>query len=277
MIATGACGGGGQESPAEEEQQGRPVLATDLFELEPGLAIVEMDHGGGGEFIVNLLSTGQEETVSTPGPIEFSGDQNGGNDAQAAFALAQKTGPVRISRAVNIPAEGEHVFDIKADGPWEIKVEQPRPSDAPETTSFSGEGDTATPFFRLSSGSKQVAVTNPLKENLEISLLDRDGNPVEPAFVDETDQTGAPSANVSTMVDIDEDGIYLFDIQTDGLWTIEIADGEEPADAGQPSSTQWGANMSTGSILLVLLINLVWFLILATIVWSRGPERKRTT
>lgn len=277
LIAAGACGGGGQDSPAEEEQQEGPVLATNLFELEPGLAIVEMDHRGEGDFVVNLLSMGQEETASTPGPIEFSGDQNGGNDAQAAFALAQKTGPVKISRAVNISAEGEHVFDIKADGPWEIEVEQPRPSDAPETTSLSGEGDTATPFFRLSSGSKQVAVTNPLKENLEISLLDRDGNTVEAAFVDETDQAGAPSANVSTTVDIDEDGIYLFDVQTDGLWTIEIADGEEPAVAGQPSSTEWGANISTGSILLVLLINLVWFLILAAIVWSRSPERKRST
>ncbi len=277
MIAAGACGGGEQDSSEEEERQGESILATDPFELEPGLAIVEMDHRGEGDFVVNLLSTGQEETAPAPGPIEFSGDQNGGNDAEASFALAQRTGPADISRAVNIPDGGEHVFGVKADGPWEIKVEQPRPSDAPETTSFSGEGATATPFFRLSSGSKQVTVTNPLKENLEISLLDRDGNAVEPAFVDETDQTGAPSTDVSTTVDIDDDGIYLFDVQTEGLWTIEIADAEGPDAAGQPSSTKWGAEISTGSVLLVLLINLIWFLILATIVWSRGPEQKRPT
>jgi hypothetical protein len=278
VIAAGACGGGGQDSSAEEERQGGSVLATDIFELEPGLAIVEMDHRGEGDFVVNLLSTGQEETATTPGPIEFSGDQNGGNDVEASFALAQRTGPANISRALNIPDGGEHVFGVKADGAWEIKVEQPSPTDAPETTTFSGEGATATSFFRLSSGSKQVAVINPLKDNLEISLLDRDGNAVEAAFVDETDQTGGnPSANVSTSVDIDEDGIYLFDVQTEGLWTIEITDAEEPDDARQLSSTEWGAEISTGSVLLVLLINLIWFLILATIVWSRGPQQKRPT
>jgi hypothetical protein len=276
MIAAGACGGGGQDTSAEEEGQGGAVLATDPFELEPGLAIVEMDHRGEGDFVVDLLSMAQNETASTPGPIEFSGDQNGGNDAEASFPLAQKTGPAHISRAVTIPTGGGHVFGVKADGPWEIKVEQPRPSDAPETTTFSGEGATATPFFRLSSGSKQVAVNNPLKENLEISLLDRDGNAVEAAFVDETDRNGGnPAANISTAVDIDEDGIYLFDIQTEGLWTIEITDAEEPDDARQLSSMEWGVEISTGSVLLVLLINLIWLLILATIIWSRGPEQKR--
>ena len=272
VIAAGACGGGGgQDSSGEDEQKKAQLLATDAFELEPGLAIVEMGHQGGGDFGVNLLSARREETI--PMPIEFSGDQNGGNDAEAAFVLAEETGSVNVSRALNIPSGGEHVFEVKADGPWTIEVEQPRPSSAPRTTSFSGDGDTATPFFRLASGPKQVTTTNPLGENLEISLLDRDGNTVEPALVNETDQTGEdPSTDVSTTVDVEEDGIYLFNVQTDGLWTIDISDVEEP------SSTERNANIPAGSdILLVLLINLAWFVILAVAVWSRGPEQKRST
>ena len=277
MVLASACGGG-QDSSAEEQQEGRP-LATEPFELESGLAIVEMNHQGGGDFAVNLLSARQEEAVPRSEPIEFSGDQNGGDDTEPAVALAEKTGSVKVSKAVNVPIAGEHLLEVKADGPWEIKVEQPRPSSAPKTSSFSGNRDAATPFFRLSSGPKRVTTTNPLEENLEVSLLDRDGNPVKPAFVNETDQAGQnPSANVSTTVNIDEDGIYLFNVRTEGLWTIEIADVEEPGDTEQPGSVERGANVPTGSgILLALLINLVWFLILFVITWSRGLERKRST
>lgn len=277
VIAAGSCGSGGGQDPSGEEQQEGQLLATDAFELEPGLAIVEMEHQGEGDFGVNLLSARPEETALTP--IEFSGDQNGGNDAEAALALAEETGSVNVSRAVNIPNGGEHVFEVKADGPWRIEVEQPRPSSAPRTTSFSGYGDTATPFFLVSSGSKQVTTTNPLGENLEISLLDREGNVVEPALVNETDQAGEdPSTDVSTTVDVEEDGIYLFNVQTTGLWTIDVSDVEEPPGDEQPNSKEWNSNIPTSSdIFLVLLINLAWFLILVVAVWSRGPEHKRST
>ncbi len=278
MVVAGACSGDGQDSAAEEQQEGQP-LATEPFELEPGLAIVEMNHQGGGDFAVNLLSARQEEAAPTSEPIVFSGDQSGGENTEAAFALAKKTGPVNVSKAVNVPAAGEHLLEVKADGPWTIKVEQPRPSSAPETSSFSGNHDTATPFFRLSSGPKRVTTTNPREENLEISLLDKDGNAVKPAFVNETDQAGLdPSSNVSTTVDIDEDGIYLFNVRTDGLWTIQIEDVEESADAEQPGTVGWDTNTPTGSdILLAILINLVWFLILFIVTRSRDLERKRST
>ncbi len=277
VVAGGACGSG-QDSTAEEEQdQEGSLFATDPFALESGLAIVEMTHQGEGDFVVNLLSAKQEETVPKSQPMEFSGDPSEGEGTEAAFALAKGTGPANVSKAVHIPTAGEHVFDVKADGPWAIRVEQPHPSSAPETTSFSGEGDTVTSFFELSNGPKQVTMTNPLKTKLDISLLDKDGNKVGSALAHQTDQAERdPPTDVSTTVDIAEDGIYLFDIQTDGLWTIEIADVEEPGDTEQPSSVERGTNTPIApSILAVLLINLAWILVFAVAIRLRRLKRKR--
>src|SRR5215208_7355216 len=266
IAIAGAC------SSVEEQPPESQLFATDPFGLESGLAIVEMTHQGEGDFVVNLLSARQGEAAPVPGPIKFSGDQNGGDDIEAAFALAKETGSANISRAVHIPTAGEYVFDVKADGPWTIKVEQPRPSSAPKTTNFSGEGDAVTSFFELSNGSKQVTMSNPLETKLEISLLDKDGNAVGPALVDETDEAErSPSANISTTVNIDKDGIYLFDIQANGLWTIEVADVDE-----QTNSTEEGPSL-VPSILLALLVNLAWILIFVVVIRLRGLQRKRST
>ena len=61
-VAAGACGGGGQEDSAADEQvpESQP-FATDPFELEPGLAIATMTHYGEGDFVVTLLSTKSQE------------------------------------------------------------------------------------------------------------------------------------------------------------------------------------------------------------------------
>lgn len=223
VIIADACRGPG--SSVEEGQESQ-LFATDPFELEPGLAIVEMTHQGEGDFVVNLLPTGQEEPT-TPERIEFFGDQDGGSYAEAALALAEEIGSANTSRAVRIPTAGEHVFDVKASGPWTIQVEQPRPPSAPRPTRFSGDDDTATPFFQLSSGPKNVTVTNPIRGELKVSLLDIDGNEVQRIPEDETDQAeGNRPATVSSTVDITEDGIYLFDVQADNLWTIEVVDAE---------------------------------------------------
>lgn len=277
-IVAGACGSGGHGSDAEEHQE-RQLFVTDSFGLEPGLAIVQMSHQGEGDFIVHLLSARQEEAAATLEPVEFSGDQSSGNDKGAAFVLAHETGPVNISKGFNIPARGEHMFDVEADGPWTIKIEQPRPSSAPKTTNFSGYLDSVTPFFQLSNGLKRVTMTNPLETDLEVSLLDQDGNTVGPALVDETDPAERdPLADISTMVNVPEDGIYLFDVRAKGLWTIDVTDVEERADVEQPSSTEGGTNVWVGSrVLLALLINLAWLLILVVAVLLGGLGRFRST
>ncbi len=264
-VAAGACGGGGQEDSAADEQvpESQP-FATDPFELEPGLAIATMTHYGEGDFVVTLLSTNQEETERTSGPIEFSGgpndEPNDESNTEVAIALADETGPVQVSRAVNAPVEGRHVLDVKADGPWEIEIEQPRPSSAPKTTSFSGGDDAATPFFWLSGGSKTITMNTQGKGTSALSLLDKDGNAVSFSSVSEGNEQSDPSlpSTASATVDVPQDGIYLFDVRSDGLWKIEIAEGEQPVrdDAEPPRGTIMGGVPSETFVSALLGIGL---------------------
>ncbi len=175
LIANACRSGGGQGSATVEEKKVEEQLfTTSAFELQPGLTIVEMSHQGQGSFVVDLLPA-EREKISTPEQIEFSGRQDDGNNAKAVLTLANRTGPVDISRAVRIPDAGDHVFEVKADGPWTVEVDQPNPSDAPQMTSFSGDDDTATPFFQLTSGLKEVTTSSPAGGDLQVSLLDKDG------------------------------------------------------------------------------------------------------
>jgi hypothetical protein len=271
-VAAGACGGGGQEDSAADEQvpESQP-FATDPFELEPGLAIATMTHYGEGDFVVTLLSTNQEETERTSGPIELSGGPNDKpndeSNAEVAIALADETGPVQVSRAVNAPVEGRHVLDVKADGPWEIEIEQPRPSSAPKTTSFSGGDDAATPIFWLSGGLKTITMNTQGKGTSALSLLDKDGNAVSFSSVSEGNEQSDPRlpSTASATVDVPQDGIYLFDVRSDGLWKIEIAEGEQPdrADAEPPRGTIMGGVPSetfVGALLVIGLAMTVLFL-----------------
>lgn len=225
VVIVDACNGGQGSSGGAQDQESQ-LFVTKPFELQQGLAIVEMSHQGEEDFVVNLLPMGQEEPA-TPERIEFFGDQYSGSDAEEALALAQKKGAANISRAVSIPSAGKRVFDVKASGPWTLQVEQPRPSSAPPPTRFSGDDDTATPFFQLSSGPKNVTVTNPLRGTVKITLLDSDGNEVKRLLANKTDQNYQDKSNtVEETVDVPKDGIYLFDVQADSLWTVDIADAE---------------------------------------------------
>jgi hypothetical protein len=217
----------GHGSDTKEPPEGQP-FATDPVELETGLAIVEMTHQGEGDFAVDLLPAEGEETTASSERAEFFGDPDGASGAKSALALAkEKTGSVDASRAVAIPTTGRYVFDVKATGPWTVRVEQPRPSEAPEPTRFSGDDDTATPLFQLSSGLKQINVTSPTGGKLEISLLRADGSEVgQVVRADAGKSEGYPPATFSSKVDIQEPGIYLFDVQADNLWTIDISDAE---------------------------------------------------
>jgi hypothetical protein len=55
------------------------------------------------------------------------------------------------------------------------------------------------------------------ERNFIVSLLDRNGKDVEPVVANEV---GA--ANPSKAVRISNDDIYLFNVQADGPWTVEI-------------------------------------------------------
>ncbi len=97
-----------QQEPAVEEP--RPITlsgsgpqATRLFQLEPGLTVIDMVHQGDANFIVDLL------------------DENGAS--VAPMGLANEIGPFEGSRAVRVPDDGIYLFSVQANGPWTIDVE----------------------------------------------------------------------------------------------------------------------------------------------------------
>ncbi len=232
--------GEGSAVVEEEEVPVSRLSATDTFALEPGLAIARMTHQGEGSFVVNLLAVEQEDEADGTTEIEFSGDQSGGSGTAGAINLANQTGLANISKAEHIPASGRFMLDVVADGPWTIELEQPRPSTASETTSFSGEDVTATPFFLLPSGMKTLTMTSEGGgEDFDFSLLDENGKPEGFSRLDEErgqDAEGRPT--VSSTVEVQEEGIYLFDVREEGLWTIQITDGDRPAELGESSGIE---------------------------------------
>ncbi len=255
----------------EEEAQVSKLYATDTFALEPGLAIARMTHQGEGSFVVNLLAVEQEdEADGAPKKIEFSGDQSGGGGTAGAINLANRAGLANISKAEHIPASGRFMLDVVADGPWTIELEQPRPSSASETTSFSGEDVTATPFFWLPSGTKTLTmISEGGGGDFDFSLLGENGKPEGFSWLDEErGQDSSGRTTISSTVEVHEEGIYLFDVREEGLWTIQIADGDRPAEFGESSS-----GIEVLGVPLVLIIGaLVPVALALAILLAIGPK-----
>ena len=133
------------------------------------------------------------------------------------YAIANEIGAGQSSSALRIPRAGRHVLDVDADGPWSATVRQPRPADAPEKTSFSGDGNAATNLFSLSGGLKRVTATYEGRSNFIIFMLDSEGRETAYAMINEIG-----TGEYSTTVTVPEDGLYLFTVEADGPWTINI-------------------------------------------------------
>jgi len=161
-----------------------------------------MTHQGQGIFRVTLVL------------IEPSLNKQG---RRVGYGLADEWGKTSVSNAVSIAPTGRYILKVEADGPWEVTIEQPRPSSAPQKTSFSGSDDEVTPLFELSSGLKRVSMTHEGQGHFFVHLLDKEGRDVAWALGDEYGP-----AKISSTVTIPQDDIYLFMVEADGPWTIDV-------------------------------------------------------
>jgi hypothetical protein len=168
--------------------------ASHKFQLQQGLAIFKLTHNGSANFIVQLL------------------DSNG----KTIDYVVNEIGSFDGSKAEGIQNAGTYILDIQADGNWTVTIQQPRPTTAPSTTSFRGKGQVATQLFRMRSGLKTIKMTHDGTANFIVQILDNNGNAVD-YIVNEIGKFNGSKAE-----GIQNDGIYLFDIQADGNWTISI-------------------------------------------------------
>jgi hypothetical protein len=138
------------------------------------------------------------------------------NGAQVAGNLANETGSPEGSQAVETKA-GRHALNVQVDGPWTIKLEQPRTSSAPQTTRFSGDHKTATNLFELSRGPKRFEMTHRGSGKFNVHLLDKNGAKV-----------GGSLANAkglfkgSKSVRVPRDDVYLLQVEANGPWSIRV-------------------------------------------------------
>ena len=172
--------------------------ATRPFQLEDGLTVIEMRHQGNANFIVDLL------------------DENG--NSVAPMGVANVIGPFQGSMAVQIQRSGQYLLDVQNAGQWQIIVKQPRAASAPEKTSFSGNSAQATQLFELSGGLHRVEMTHQGDANFIVDLLDENGASVVPMGL--VNEIGPFEG--SRAMQVPDDGIYLFSVEANGPWTIQI-------------------------------------------------------
>jgi hypothetical protein len=144
-------------------------------------------------------------------------DEDGAQEVAVGGSLTNETGLAQgSSQAVQTKA-GRHTLDVRANGPWTVEIEQPRPSSAPQTTRFSGNGKAATGLFELSRGQQRFELAHKGNGRFSVQLLDKNGAKVGGKLVDKKGPFDG-----SRSVQVPKAGIYLLQVEANGPWTIRL-------------------------------------------------------
>lgn len=93
---------------------------------------------------------------------------------------------------------------------------QPQPKQVPDPITLSGSGQQATSKFHLQKGLSTFKLTYTGGSNFSVWLLDSSGNNIELLANDIGTFDG------SKAVQIDTDGDYLLNVESEGQWTVGI-------------------------------------------------------
>src|SRR5688572_17932269 len=163
----GEPSGGGQppvatQPPAPTGQQvnGRGTQVSNPLSLKKGLAVFHSVHSGGNRnFIVELVDSAGKT-------VEY---------------LANEIGSANLSSAGRIPADGQYLLKVQADGDWTINVNQPRATytTPPPSQQWSGKGSQVTGLFSLKAGAARFQATHTNGErNFIVELVNSEGQTV---------------------------------------------------------------------------------------------------
>lgn len=175
--------------------EGTGQQVTQKFYLKQGLAIFGIYHGGNSHFSVTLI----DETGET---IDL---------------LANVIGEFRGSKALNIKKSGQYLCNINADGNWIVRISQPILTNGKtKPIKFTGKGQQISDYMKLNIGLTIFKMTHSGTGHFAVSLLSSNGETIELLAND------IGGFNGSKAVKIKKQGIYLLQIQADGVWHIEV-------------------------------------------------------
>jgi len=180
-------------TPAAQTITGRGKTASKAFTVTEGMTVFRLQHRGQSNFIVDLLtSTGQDVDNLVNEIGNFTGATANGLDA------------------------GRYLFRVEADGPWTIRIEQPRPASGRSLpTTVSGKGQSvAGPFQGVGEGVR-FTLRHRGEANFIVDILDADGQGQDNLANEIGSFQGSTVNNVP-------DGVFWLNIQADGQWTIAM-------------------------------------------------------
>ncbi|MEC0173002.1 hypothetical protein [Paenibacillus graminis] len=160
---------------------------SETFNLNPGIAIFDINYTGEGNVYFDLLSP------------------NGDTDL-----LAAKRGQYKGRVYKKITESGEYSVNVNSKGSWSMSVSQNYPKELLQVpSSLTGKGDEVY-FINLTEGNIKFSLKN---KGEKMFMVELDGRLLG---VENGNYTG------SKTLSIDKAGVYPITIKSDGQWTITI-------------------------------------------------------
>lgn len=170
------------------ELSGSGDKATDAFHLNSGFLVVESSHTGKSNFIVKLMDPSGSEKLAANGVGNYKGKM-----------------------LIPIPVSGDYLFNVKAEGTWNLKLNQSVPTETYKATSIvTGKGDEVI-FIKLPKGNSKFTSKHVGKSNFIIRINGSD-----------LIANGVGNYEGSVVKNIKEEAIYAISVSADGEWSIKI-------------------------------------------------------
>ena len=179
--------------PQAQTITGRGKTASKAFTITDGLAVFTMQHRGSSNFIVDLVTSKGEDVANLSNEI---GNYDG--------SIGQ---PVQT---------GRYLFRVEADGPWTIKITQPRPASGKELPlTINGRGPKLAGPFQGTGEGVRVTMRHRGEANFIVDTLDAEGNQAENL----SNEIGGFSGST---VSAAPEGVFWINVAADGTWSIQL-------------------------------------------------------
>ncbi|MBP2114896.1 hypothetical protein [Paenibacillus silagei] len=190
-IPSSATSAAATPAPAKDEVihlKGKKDQATEFFYLNSGIAIIEATDNGDSNFIIHIYNeTGDFKEY-----------------------IVNEIGPYKGKSLVVIPEDGKYMLKVESDSSWKVDIKQSIPDNIKSApVKLSGKGNDVV-FARLQSKLTRFTSKHTGESNFIVRLNDS-------ALVNEIGNYSG-----STAEKIDTDGIYVFSVEADGQWSIDI-------------------------------------------------------